>query len=73
MAPAVALDVVRETGSDDGGCRYTVVILQRSGKFGDTRRASVSTTHTDDGGVTIFLYLRPQLGFIGEHAGLLVA
>jgi len=70
---AVALDVVRKTGRDDGGGGDAVLALQRPGKFGDTRRATVSAAHTDNCCVAVFFDFRPQLGFIGEHAGLLVA
>ena len=73
MAPAVALDVVRKTGSDNRSRGDAVGILHRPGKFGDTRRTAVSASDAEDDGVTIFLDLSPQLGFIGEHAGLLMA
>ena len=56
---AVALDVVRKAGRDDGGGGDAVVTLQRPGKFGDTRRATVSTAHADDCGVAVLLDFRP--------------
>jgi len=70
---AVALDVIRKTGRDDRCGGDAVVALQRPGKFGDTRRATVSAAHTDNCCVAVFLDFRPQLGFIGKHAGFLVA
>ena len=73
MAAAVALDVVRKAGGDDGGRWNAVVIFQSPGKFGDTRRASVSAAHAKNGGITVFLDFRPQFGLIGEHASLLMA
>ena len=72
MAAAIALDVIRKTGSDDGRGGYAVIILQRPGKFGDTRRTAVSASDAQDGGIALFLDFSPELGFVGEHAGLLV-
>jgi hypothetical protein len=73
MAAAIALDIVRKTGGNDRGCRNIVVVLQGTGKFGDTRRASISAADAEDSGVTIFLDFSPEFGFIGEHAGFLIA
>ena len=70
MAAAITLDIVGKHSCDDGSCRYAVVVLQRPGKFGDTRRTTVSATDTEDDGVAVFLDFGPQLGIVGEHAGL---
>jgi len=73
MTPAVTLDVVHKTGSNDGGRRHTIGVLHRPGKVGDTRRTAVSAADAEDNGVTTFFNLGPEFGFVGEHAGLLVA
>ena len=59
MAPAVALDVVGEAGGNDRGGRYTVFVLHRAGKLGDTRRTTVSTTNAKDYCVTTMLDFSP--------------
>jgi len=59
MTPAVTLDVIGEAGGYDGRGRDAVIILQSTGEFGDTRRAAVSATDAEDGGVAVFLYLLP--------------
>jgi len=59
VAPIVTLDIVRETGGDDGGCRDVVIALHRPGKIGDTRRTSVSAADAEDNGVTVFLDFFP--------------
>jgi hypothetical protein len=59
MAAAVALDVVGKAGGNDWSGRDTEIVLECPGKFGDTRRASVSAAHTEDGGITALLDFRP--------------
>jgi hypothetical protein len=59
VTAAIALNVVRKTGSDDGSCGYTVVALQCTGKFGDTRRTTVSAADAEDSGVSICLDFSP--------------
>ena len=59
VTAAVALYVVRKAGGDDRGRGHSVIVLQRPGKFGDTRRTAVSAADADDSGVTVCLDFGP--------------
>ena len=61
----VLLHIISEVGCGHWSCRNTG-ILNGSGKFGETRRTSVSGADTEDCGIGILLYLLPQDRIISE-------
>ena len=73
MVFRVAGDIIGELGRDDGAGGNPVSMFECAAEFGDTRRAAVSATDADNGGIPFFRNFRPQRGIVREDHALCAA
>ena len=59
VIPGIPRYVIRKLGRHNCTCWNPMNMFQRSSKFGDTRRAAVSSSDTDNGSIALFPDFRP--------------